>query len=100
MYTVASPDPDPDTRGGGQLLNPNECNSTLTSATREETLTPNPNECNSTLMSGTSGGAAPTYTIYTRGGVQLPNPNECNSILTSGRRERHWPLTLMSAILP
>ena len=38
MYTVA---------------NPNECNSTLTSATRGETLTPNPNECNSTLTSGT-----------------------------------------------
>ena len=29
MYTVASPDPNP--RGGGQLPNPNECNSTLTS---------------------------------------------------------------------
>ena len=35
-------------------------------------------------MSETSGGAAPTYTIYTRGGGQLPNPksefyaNECN----------------------
>ena len=28
MYTVASP------RGGGQLLNPNECNSTPTSETR------------------------------------------------------------------
>ena len=27
------------TRGGGQLPDPNECNSTLTSATREETLT-------------------------------------------------------------
>ena len=39
-----------------------------------ETLTPNPNECNSTLRRGTSGGAAPTYTIYTRGGGQLPNP--------------------------
>ena len=39
-----------------------------------ETLTPNPNECNSTLTSGTSGGTAPTYTIYTRGGSQLPNP--------------------------
>ena len=46
----------------------------LTSATRGETLTPDPNECNSTLTSGTSGGAAPTYTIYTRGGGQLPNP--------------------------
>ena len=65
MYTVASPDPNP--RGGGQLPNPNECN-------EGERLTPNPNECNSTLTSGTSGGAAPTYTIYTRGGGQLPNP--------------------------
>ena len=45
MYTVASPDPY--LMGGGQLPNPNECNSTLTSATRGETLTPNPNECNS-----------------------------------------------------
>ena len=36
MYTVASPDPDPDPnrRGGGQLPNPNECNSTLTSGTK------------------------------------------------------------------
>ena len=39
MYTVAGPNPN--SRGGGQLPNPNECNSTLTSATREETLTPN-----------------------------------------------------------
>ena len=31
----------------------------LTSATREETLTPNPNECNSTLTSETSGGGPP-----------------------------------------
>ena len=31
MYTVASPDPNPG--GGGQLPNPNECNSTLTSGT-------------------------------------------------------------------
>ena len=34
MYTVASPDPDPNRRGGGQLPNPNECNSTLTSKTK------------------------------------------------------------------
>ena len=40
MYIVASPDPNP--RGGGQLPNLTECNSTLTSATRGETLTPNP----------------------------------------------------------
>ena len=59
MYIVARPDPNPS--GGGQLPNPNECNSTLMSAAREETLTLNPNECNSTLItSGTSGGRAPT----------------------------------------
>ena len=34
MYTVASPYPDPNRRGGGQLPNPNECNSTLTSGTK------------------------------------------------------------------
>ena len=51
MYTVASPDPDPNQRGGGQLPNPNDCHSTLTSATRGEMLTPNPNKCNFTLMS-------------------------------------------------
>ena len=34
MYTVASPDPDPNRRGGGQLPNPIECNSTLTSGTK------------------------------------------------------------------
>ena len=31
---VASPDPDPNPRGGDQLPNPNECNSALTSGTR------------------------------------------------------------------
>ena len=44
MYIVASPDPNPS--GEGQLPNPNECNSTLTSARRREMLTPNPNEWN------------------------------------------------------
>ena len=34
MYTVASPDPDHNRRGGGQLPNSNECNSTLTSGTK------------------------------------------------------------------
>ena len=34
MYTVASLDPDPNPRGGGQLPSPNECNSTLTSGTK------------------------------------------------------------------
>ena len=61
MYTVASPDPDPNPRGGGQLPNPTECNSTLTSATRGETLTPNPNECNSTLTSVSGGFLLPLY---------------------------------------
>ena len=37
MYTIASPNPNP--RGGGQLPNPNECNSTLTSETRDINLT-------------------------------------------------------------
>ena len=36
MCTVASPDPNPN--GRGQLPNPNECNSTLTNATKGETL--------------------------------------------------------------
>ena len=49
MNTVADPDPDPDPTIGGQLPYSNECNSTLTSETRGETLTPNSNECNSTL---------------------------------------------------
>ena len=31
MFSVAGPDPNP--RGGGQLPNPNECNSTLASGT-------------------------------------------------------------------
>ena len=87
MYTVSSPDPDPNSRKGVNYLTlrvqfyANECNSTLTSATRGETLTPNPNECNSTLMSRTS---APTYTIYTGGGVNYLTlrvqfyANECN----------------------
>ena len=37
MYTVANPDPNP--RGEGQLPNPNECYSTLTSETRDINLT-------------------------------------------------------------
>ena len=55
----------------------NECN-------EGETLNPNPNEYNSTLTSGTSGGGAPTYTIYSRGGVNYLTlrvqfyANECN----------------------
>ena len=48
MYTAASPELNP--RGRDQLPNPNECNSTLTSATKGATLTPDPNECNSIIM--------------------------------------------------
>ena len=70
MHTVASPDPNP--RGGGQLPNltlrvqfyANECNEK-----RRKLLT---------LTSGTSGGAAPTYTIYTGEGGQLPNSKSGN----------------------
>ena len=64
MYTAASPDlePDPNPRGGGQLPNRNECNSTLTSAARGETLTPNPNEWN-------KWGTAPTFIYKLREGV-------------------------------
>ena len=71
---------------GGQLPNPNECNSTLMSETRGETLTPTPNECNSSLTSGTRLGAQPPPISYKVGRGQLPNPNECNSTLTSGTR--------------
>ena len=65
MYTVAIPDPSP--RGGGQLPNPNKCNSTLMSGTRGEI--PNPNEWNKWESS-------PHLCIYIkpRGGGQLPNP--------------------------
>ena len=38
MYIVAGPDPYP--RGGGQLSDPNECNSTLTSETRSRDANP------------------------------------------------------------
>ena len=46
MYTVASPDPNP--RGGGELPNPNECNSTLTTNERVEPriFTPTPMDVN------------------------------------------------------
>ena len=49
MNTVADPDRNPII--GSQLPNPNECNSTLTSETRGETLSSNPNECHSMLTS-------------------------------------------------
>ena len=54
MYTVA---------------NPTECNSTLTSSTGEETLTPNPNKCNSTLMSETRGIYPHRYILMLMSGV-------------------------------
>ena len=68
MSTVASPDLTLILGEGVNYLTlrvqfyANECN-------EEETLNLNPNECNSALTSGTSGGAAPTYTIYTGEGV-------------------------------
>ena len=65
MYTVASPYPT--RRGGGQLPNPKSA-IYANEYSEGQTLTLNPNKCNSTLTSGTSGGAAP------RGGGQLPNP--------------------------
>ena len=43
MYTLASPDPNP--MGGGQLPNPNECNATLTSGTKN-IFTPTPTDVN------------------------------------------------------
>ena len=69
MYTVANPDPI-NPRGGGQLLNPDECHSPLTSATRGEMLTPNPNQCNSTLTSVTGGSFLYPYIII--GGIPPP----------------------------
>ena len=41
----------------------------LTSATREETLTPDPNECNSTLTSGTRGIYPHRYILMLMSGV-------------------------------
>ena len=86
MYTVGSPDPRLTLiLGEGVNYLTLECNSTLTSAMRGETLTPNPNECNSKLTSGTCGAEppGPTCTIYTGGGGQLPNPKSAikNAIL-------------------
>ena len=71
MYTVASPDPDPNHGGRGH---PDECNSTLTSATREETLTPDPNECSSTLTSGSSGGVHERMELVGRSPHLIPLP--------------------------
>ena len=46
MYTVASPGHDPNPWGRGKPPNPNKCNSTLTSGTKGEMLTPDPNDWN------------------------------------------------------
>ena len=51
------------------------------------------------LTSGTSGGPAPTYTIYTREAGQLPNPAMCNSMLTSATRGETLTSNPKSAIL-
>ena len=63
---VASPDPDPNPKGGVNYLTlrvqfyANECN-------KGEMLTSNPNECNSNLTSGTGGGCAPPPIPYILG---------------------------------
>ena len=63
ISTVVDPDPNPMT--GDQLPHPNECNSTLMSGTRGETLTPNPNECHSMLTSAIRGiYSCPSIYIY------------------------------------
>ena len=53
ISTVTDPDPNP--MIGDQLPHPNECNSTLMSGTRGETLTPNANECHFMLTSAIRG---------------------------------------------
>ena len=60
MYAVASPDPDPNSRGGDQLPYPNECNSTLTSGTWDIY----PHRYISMLMSGVT-----AYVFSTSGGA-------------------------------
>ena len=75
--------PDPDPRGVGQPANPNECNSTLPSGTRGETLTPNPNDCNSMLTSGTKWGLHLHLLHGKKGGSEQPNSDEYKSTLTS-----------------
>ena len=67
------PDPNPNLRVGGQLPNPNECNSILTSENRGETLTPNSNECHSTLMSVIRG-------IYPHSYIYAQIPSESSMI--------------------
>ena len=76
MYTVASPDPDPNPREGGQLPNPNECNSTLTSGTRGVY----PHRYILMLMSGVT-----AYVSSTRGVVMRKVPNN--------RLNRLWTTT-------
>ena len=63
ISTVTDPDPDP--MIGDQLPHPNECNSTLMSGTRGETLTPNPNDCHSMLTSAIRGYTPVPISIYT-----------------------------------
>ena len=72
MYTAASPDLDPDPRGGVNYLTlrvqfyANKCN-------EGETLTPNPNECNSTQTTGTSGAQPPPIPYILEKGVNYLN---------------------------
>ena len=74
LYTVASPDPNP--RGGGQLSNPNKCNSALTSGTWG--IYPYPYIY--ILISRVT-----AYVFFTRLGVTELNPIRKNC----GRIERH-----------
>ena len=61
MYTVASPDPDTNTRGGGQLPNPNECNSALTSVTGGFPLPLYYNRWNSSPMQKSARRSTPSW---------------------------------------
>ena len=84
MYIVASPYPDPNPRGGGQLPNPKSATSTLTSATGEEKLTPNPNGCNSTLTSGTRGIYPHRYISMLMSGVTAYVFSTCRAAYLGG----------------
>ena len=90
MYTVASPDPNP--RGGGQLPNPNECNSTLTSGTNN--IYPYPyidvNDRGHRFRSGSPLTNYPQGTTVHSGGRKMPSFSSSPIIFgNSGRVPRH-----------
>ena len=112
MYTVASPDPDPNPMGWVQLPNPksvilcfipcilgdgvnyltlrvqfytNECN-------EGETLTHNPNECNATLTSGTSPHLYTIKNLVSLPGAKIDNFTHSNShLFVSSIHPFQWP---------